>query len=135
MTHNDVVRTVEWALVIAQLPARADNSPVGILLLDPASDELHVKLLPELTGAPEDVLEFWRELPHDLSERSRELGGSRILDWLETTASHFIQLGSRTCMDTSTPREILDLLYRKHVTRDLEVQEPAEREFRHGAGR
>jgi hypothetical protein len=135
MTHNDVVRPVEWALLIAQLPAQ-DGIPAGILLLDPASDELHIKLLSELTGADADqeAAEFWRELPQDLMERSRELGGSRLLDWLETTASHFIELGSRTSIETSNPQETLDLLYRTHVIDDLELQQPAARELRRGAG-
>lgn len=60
MTHKDVVRTVEWTLLMAQLPTR-NCSPAGVLLLDAASDELHIKLLPELTGAHEEVTEFWRE--------------------------------------------------------------------------
>jgi len=133
MTYNDVVRTVEWALLMAQLPTR-DCTPVGVLLLDATSDELHIKLLPELTGVHEEVTEFWRELPSDLIERSGAVGGSRVLDWLETTASHVIQLGSRARMDTTNPQETLDLLYRQYVTGDLEIQRPAEREFQRGAG-
>ena len=134
MTHKDVVRTVEWTLLMAQLPTR-NCSPAGVLLLDVASDELHVKLLPELTGAHEEVTEFWRELPDDLMERSRELGGFRVLEWLETVASHLIQLGSRARVETTNPEETLDLLYRQHITGDLEAQRPAEREFQRGAGR
>jgi hypothetical protein len=133
MTHNDVVRPVEWALLMVRLPAR-DSLPAGVLLRDATSDELHIKLVPELTGAYEEVIEFWRELPNDLVERSRELGGFRVLEWLETTASHLIQLGSRAHMETTNPQKTLDLLYRQHVTGNLKIHWPAEREFQRGAG-
>jgi hypothetical protein len=134
MPANDVVRSVEWALLIAQQPAR-DCLPAGILLVDRVSDELHLRLRPELPEAQDETAEFWRELPNDLVERSRELGGSRMLDWLETTASHLVQLGSRTYMESTNPQETLDLLYRRYITGDLEAQGSAEREFRRGAGR
>jgi hypothetical protein len=134
MTHDDVARTVEWALLMAHLPTK-ESSPAGVLLVDSASDQLHIKLLPELRQAHEEVAEFWRELPQELMERSRELGGARVLDWLETTASHLVQLGSRARMETTNLPETLDLLYRKHVTSDVEIPQPAERGFQRGAGR
>jgi len=114
MIHNDVVRNVEWTLLMVQQPAR-DRSPAGILLLDPTSDELHVRLLPELKEADREVGEFWRELPAYLCERSHELGGSQILEWLEATASHVVRLGARTHMTTTNPQEALNVLYRKYV--------------------
>jgi hypothetical protein len=134
MPANDAVRSVEWALLMAQQPAR-DCLPAGILLVDGISDELHLRLRPELPEAEDDTAEFWRELPNDLIERSRQLGGSRMLDWLETTASHLVQLGSRTYMESTNPQETLDLLYRRYITGDLEAQQPAEREFRCGERR
>lgn len=118
MIQNGVVRRVEWTLLIIQQPRR-DCSAAGVLLLDPTSDELHVRLLPELNGANREIDEFWRELPIYLSKRSREIGGSRILEWLETSASHVVQLGARLHMTTADPEEALNMLYRTHVTRDL----------------
>jgi len=119
---------------MAQLPTR-EPSPAGVLLVDSASDQLHIKLLPALSAAHEEVAEFWRELPQELMERSRELGGAGVLDWLETTASHLVQLGPRARTEATNLSETLDLLYRKHVTGDVEVQQPAERRFQRGAGR
>lgn len=132
MTQNDVVRTVEWALLMARLPTQ-DSSPAGVLLLDSASDELHVKLIPELPGAHEEVAEFWRELSRDLRERSRSLGGQQVLDWLETTASHLIQLGSRHSIKAECPQETMNLLYRQHVTDDPAIERRIQQEFRRGA--
>jgi len=134
MTQNDAVRTVEWALLMAQLPTQ-ESSPAGVLLLDSASDELYVKLIPELPGAHEEVAEFWRELPRDLRERSRFLGGQQVLDWLETTASHLIRLGSRHSIGVANPSETLDLLYRQHVTDDPAIEQPVQQPLRHSATR
>jgi hypothetical protein len=110
---------MEWVLLIAKLPAKAPLA-AGILLLDRAADELHIQLLPDLSEAPEDAAEVWRELQQDLMERSRQQGGSRILDWLETMASNFIQLSGRNHVETDMAEKTLGLLYRKHVTGDLE---------------
>jgi hypothetical protein len=134
MTQNDAVRTVEWILLMAQLPIQ-DCSPAGVLLLDAASNELHVKLIPELTGADEETVEFWRELPHDLRERSRSLGGQQVLDWLETSVSHLIRLGSRHFIEVANPPETLDLLYRQHVTDHPAIEQPVKQALRHSATR
>jgi len=119
MNANHVVRTVEWALLIVQQP-RQECLPAGILLLDPISDQLYVRLLAELPRVHEDVVYFWRELSDDLIERSRAVGGHNVLDWLETTASHLIQLGTRHALETTNPENIVNLLYRQHVVCDLE---------------
>ena len=133
MARHDVVRSMEWVVLLAQLPAKRCFA-AGILLLDRASDELHVQLLPELAEAPEEVAEVWRELQRDLVERSHEQGGSLVLDWLETTASNFIQLSGRNHVDTAMPKEALDLLYRTHVMSGREDQRQARKlELRRGA--
>ena len=134
MTQNDAVRTVEWALLMARLPAR-DCSPAGVLLLDSTTDELHVRVLPELMGANEEAAEFWRELSPDLMERSRSVGGRQVLAWLETTASHLIQLGSRHSIEAANPLETLDLLYRQHVTGGPGIEQPVKQELRRSAAR
>jgi hypothetical protein len=117
---------------MARLPGQ-EGSSAGVLLLDSASDELYVRLTPELAGAHEEASEFWRELSHDLMERSRTVGGKQVLDWLETTASHLIQLGSRHSIKAEYPQETMNLLYRQHVTCDLEAERPIQQELRRGA--
>jgi hypothetical protein len=119
MIHNDIVRNVEWTLLIVQQPGR-QRSPAGVVLLDPVSDQLHVRLLPEIRDADPEIGEFWRELPGYLNQRSREIGGSRILEWLETVASHIVQLSARTAIATADPKQALDALYRTHVAGDAE---------------
>ena len=74
MAQDDVDRSVEWAVLTAQFPG-CDAVSAGILLVDLASDELYVKLLPALSRAEDEVVEFWCELPKDLIVRSKALGG------------------------------------------------------------
>ena len=119
MNSNDVVRNVEWALLVVQQPGQ-ECLPAGILLLDPISDQLHVRLLAELPKVHEGAVDFWRELSQDLIERSRAVGGHNVLNWLETTASHLIQLGTRHVLETTNPENMVNLLYRQHVAGDLE---------------
>jgi len=119
MNHNDVVRNVEWALLIVQQPGQ-ECLPAGILLIDQISDQLHLRLLAELPRVHEDAVDFWRELSQDLIERSRAVGGHNLLNWLETTASHVIQLGPRYVLETTNPENMVNLLYRQHVAGDPE---------------
>jgi len=131
MNHNDVVRNVEWALLIVQQPGR-ECLPAGILLIDPISDQLHVRLLAELPKVHEGAVDFWRELSQDLIERSRAVGGHNVLNWLETTASHLIQLGTRHVLETTNPENMVNLLYRQHVAGDPE-RSGAPKELRRSA--
>ncbi len=126
MAHEDIARNAAWTLLTAQVPGREPVS-AGILVLDPVFDELHIKLLPQLLGAEDDLAEFWRELPRDLIEQSRTIGGRQVLRWLETTASHVLQLGPRDFVETTNPGETLDLLYRRYVVCGANIEEPIAR--------
>ncbi len=118
MSQSDVGRTIEWTLLFVRLPGR-EPMAAGVIVVDRESDELFVRLRAELEGeAPEETAEVWGELAEELLERSREQGGTHILNWLETTASHFLEIGVRTGMESSNPRETLDWLYEQHVTKD-----------------
>ena len=120
--QDDIDQNVEWAVLAARLPGR-EPIPAGILLVDLASDELYVKLLPELSMAEDEVAEFWCELPQDLIEQSSIVGGRQVLCWLETTASHVIQLGPRSLAKACDPEHQLELLYRRHVIPASDVAE------------
>lgn len=114
MTQGDVGRNVEWAVLEARLPG-CNAVSAGILLVDSASDKLYVKLLPELSTADDELIEFWCELPQELIERSKAVGGRQVLCWLEDTSSHVVQLGPRHVEKASDPEDQLQSLYRRHV--------------------
>jgi len=131
--QDDIDLNVEWAVLTARLPGR-NAIPAGILLVDLASDELYVKLLPELSMAEEEVAEFWRELPDYLLERSKAVGGRQVLGWLEDTADHVIQLGPRSLAKACDPEHQLKLLYRCHVIPASDVAESTTQVRRRGMG-
>jgi hypothetical protein len=114
MAQGDTVRNMEWAVLELRIPG-CNPVSAGILLVDLASDQLYVKLLPELSTAEDEVVEFWCELPQGLIERSKAVGGYQVLRWLEDTASHLVQLGPRSVEKASDPENQLESLYRHHV--------------------
>jgi hypothetical protein len=100
----------------AYLPGESPK-PVGILLID-TTGELHVRTRSDWSSFPdEDEIEIWRALAEDLMEKGREFGAESVLAWLENTASHAIQIGSRETIELSNVDTTLKDLYQKHVAR------------------
>jgi hypothetical protein len=109
------VQTGEWALLSAYVPGRPPE-PVGILLRD-QTDGLHVKLRTDWSGfiVDEDEIEIWSVMGQDLQQKGEEIGGAWLLDWLEDTASHVLQIGARERVEVSDAQTIVGELYRRHV--------------------
>ena len=108
------MQTGIWALVSLHLPGRSIE-PVGIILSDDA-DQLHVKFRNDWSSiANEEETEICRELAEDLGQKGHELGAANVLDWLENTASHAIQLGTRTTVRVPDVNIALQALYQQHV--------------------
>src|SRR4051812_30521657 len=89
----------EWALLEAHWPGHA-SEPIGILLRERSQDRLYVKVRPEWWSRRPDSeeAELWRELAENLEQQAQEIGAAQVLEWLESTASHTIQI--------STPQDI-----------------------------
>lgn len=106
----------EWALVVASLP-RTSPEPIGVLVRDVGTDRLHVKLRDNwwTAASDEDGLEIWRDLGEDFQEMARDMTSGHFLDWLETSASHVIQISARAEMQTEDFEATLDSLYEQHI--------------------
>jgi SOS-response transcriptional repressor LexA len=105
----------EYSVLELALPGRA---PVkfGVLLLDPATDALYLRLredLNELAG-PEDA-EVLQALSEDVAARARELGGRRVLETLEDSLSNALRIGERRATAVREFRFALDRLYETEV--------------------
>jgi hypothetical protein len=102
----------EWAFLEAHLPGCASEL-IGILLREADRDQLHVRLRPAWWSALDDdgEAELWRELAEDLEQQAREMGAARVLEWLESTASHTIQISRRQEIRLTTAQATLDHLY------------------------
>ena len=104
-------QTSEWLLVLLCLPAKRPE-PAGVLLLDPVSDKIAVRLKSTIDVEDETILLVWAELADDLRQGAEVMGGARIVSWLEETASHIIQISSRRAVAEG---QTLEDLYLEHV--------------------
>ena len=115
----------EWALLEAHVPG-CTPEPIGILLCDLDRNYLHVRtrkrwwdILPD-----EDASEIWQEFADDLEQRAQEMGSLELLDWLETTASHTLQISKRQSIQILVVETTLDSLFRQHVCAPENSQPP-----------
>ncbi|MBV9303302.1 MAG: S24 family peptidase [Acidobacteriaceae bacterium] len=105
----------EYSLLQAELPGRGVET-IGVLLLDPAADTLHIRLRRdwESFASPEDA-EVLSELQDDLASQARERGGSAVLEHLEDVAAQSIRITDREAITVRNFDKTLSELYREHV--------------------
>lgn len=104
-----------YSLIVSALPGREEQT-IGVLLLDPASDTLHVRLRRDWERlASEEDAEVLIELADDLLLQARDEGGQSVLDRLEQEASHALRVTDREAVSTRDFDQTLNDLYRRHV--------------------
>ncbi|MGH9612748.1 MAG: DUF3037 domain-containing protein [Bryobacteraceae bacterium] len=104
------------AVLEAALPGRGSVN-VGVLLADPSSDELYVRLRRDwvsLSDDPEDA-ELFQALADDLEMKGREMGAEALVGWLEDTLSNTIRISDRRAVIVEDFSRALDRLYRQNV--------------------
>src|SRR5688572_16134736 len=106
----------QFAILEAALPGRSPEN-LGVVLLDPVSDELHLRLRRDLDEiAEEEDAEVFEALAEDLRAKSREMGGEGLLRYLEDTLSNVLRISSREPVAmTASAASTVDELYRHHV--------------------
>ena len=115
------METGEWALLSVHLPGMSPE-PVGILLTD-STNNLCVQMRCDWCGVvPDDEIEIWCQVADDLKEKGRELGAVQVLDWLENTASHVLQIGVRHEVQFLDIEATLRSLFRQYVAISAEKQ-------------
>ena len=70
------IRVADWSLLFVYPPGKQPES-AGILLLDPKTNELYVRLKCRLRNNDEDLLEVWELLSEDLEQKVKNSGRSR----------------------------------------------------------
>ncbi|HEX4773433.1 MAG TPA: S24 family peptidase [Bryobacteraceae bacterium] len=105
----------EYSLLLCDLPGHGVQT-IGVLLLDPATDSLHVRLRRDwdYVAADEDA-EVLGELEDDLLGKSRENGGQAVLKHLEAEASQSLRISDREAVTVRDFERTLNDLYREHV--------------------
>lgn len=108
-------KKAEYSLLLSDMPGHGVQT-IGVLLLDPATDTLHLRLRRDWEGvAADEDAEVLEELEDDLAMQARERGGAAVLDFLETVASQSIRLTEREAVTVRNFDKTLGDLYREHV--------------------
>jgi len=105
----------EYLLVELALPGRP-LAKLGVMLYEPASDQLLVKLRQDLDALadPEDA-EVLEELERDLKLKAAEMGGQRFLAYLEDSLSNVIRISERRAIEARSLPYTLQQLFREQV--------------------
>ena len=95
------------------------TSPVnaGVLLLDPATNRLHIRFRrdwDEIAG--EEDAEVLEALAGDIENKAQEMGASQLLDWMEEHLSNVIQISDREPVLVDSFESSAARLYRQHVS-------------------
>jgi len=105
----------EYSLLTCDLPGHGPET-IGVLLLDPASDTLYVRLRRdwEAVASDEDA-EVLSELEDDLVIESRKEGAAALLSHLEDMMSCSVRVSDREAVTVRNFEHTLADLYREHV--------------------
>jgi hypothetical protein len=115
-------RTGWWSLLELAAPGSKPR-PLGVLLVERASDRLTLRLLEssaceELEEQEADIVDC---LAEDLRKKADEWGGAALLSSLEDSLSGFFRIGDRTEIEfTGTAQRAADRLFDEYV--DAEVR-------------
>jgi SOS-response transcriptional repressor LexA len=94
----------------------AGGTAIGVLLEDPESNALHVRLRRDWgTFADDEEREVLELLEDDLLSKAREMGADGVLLWLEENASNMFQVTDRESVLADDFPRTLNRLYRQHV--------------------
>jgi len=112
-----------WSLLEAQLPGRRPE-PLGVLLLDEASNELKVRLraASEFETLEEQEIDILDALRADLEAKAQEMGARGLFEYLEDSLSNFVLIGERTAVAYSDAGVAADRLFEEHVDRVREYE-------------
>jgi len=108
-------RPGQFSLLLSELPGRGVET-VGVLLLDPQTDTLHIRLRRDWEAiASEDDAEVLAEMEEDLQAQSHDVGGTAVLEQLENIASLSLRISEREAVSVRDFDRKLSDLYREHV--------------------
>ena len=113
------LKQAQYSLLVSALPGRGVET-IGVLLLDPATDTLRVRLRRdwERVASEEDV-EVLAELEDDLTAQADGNGGAAVLERLESEASLAIRVTDREAINVRDFDKTLGDLYRAHVPAEV----------------
>jgi SOS-response transcriptional repressor LexA len=104
-----------YVLLEAHLPGQPVRN-IGVLLIDPDTDRLWLRLRPDYRGLaePEDI-EVLEALEDDIRTRAAEMGAEALLDSLEDSLSNVLRATERQSVAVDSFSRVLDRLFDQHV--------------------
>jgi phage repressor protein C with HTH and peptisase S24 domain len=105
-----------WSLLeVAQ--AGAKTVPYGVLFVNGETDAVTVRTRDSsaFEQLSEDEFDFLGALADDLDQKGREMGGAKLLSWLEDSASNYLRVSDRTAIAFSSEHATVNALFEEHV--------------------
>jgi phage repressor protein C with HTH and peptisase S24 domain len=103
-----------YSILEADFPGQG-LATIGILLEDPARDELYIRLRRDWDAVAGEDAEVFEPLEDDLRAKASEMGAGRLLSFLEDTLSASVRITDRETVLVRDFESTLNRLYAKHV--------------------
>jgi SOS-response transcriptional repressor LexA len=107
-------QTARFSILTVELPG-SECVNAGVLLEDPASDRLWVRMRRDWDAIAPEEAEVLEQIGDDLIQKSREMGAARLLQWIEDSWSNTIRAPDRRELMVEDFERALARLYREHV--------------------
>lgn len=109
------MRELEYCFLQVRLPGSGSVENAGVLLLEPESGTLHIKLRRDWESFAGEEAEVLAALEEDLSAKAAEMGGPALLAYLEEHLSNLVTVSERERTVAADPEARLRRLYRENV--------------------
>jgi phage repressor protein C with HTH and peptisase S24 domain len=107
-------QNAKYMIITLELPG-ADRVSAGVLLEDPATDRLWVRLRRDWDQFAPEEAEVLAAIEYDLTAKAQELGAKELLAYLEDTLSNVLRIADRCEILVDDFERALARLYRETV--------------------
>ena len=107
-------QNAQYMILSVEIPG-AGRLNAGVLLQDPATDRLWLRLRRDWDQLAPDEAEVLSAIEYDLASKAREMGATQLLEYLEDTLSNTVQVTDRQEILVDDFERALARLYREHV--------------------
>jgi len=109
-------QNAQYMILSVEIPgAGVGKTNAGVLLEDPATDRLWVRLRRDWDEFAPEEAEVLSAIEYDLTAKAREMGATELLRYLEDTLSNAVQVTDRREVLVEDFERALARLYREHV--------------------
>ena len=120
MAHSGLIATYEgrYAVLTADLPGET-GAPIGVLLQDPETNRLYVRLRRDWDEIADEDAEVFESLESDLEAKALEFGAEKLFEWLEDVLSGTLRMSDRRNVLVTNFERTLNRLYAENIASTL----------------